>query len=60
MVARVLGGLLGPLLGYPGWLLGYLGWLLGRLLGYPGWLLRCCYAVARVLGVVARVLLCGC
>ncbi len=25
------------------------------LLGYPGWLLRCCYAVARVLGVVARV-----
>ncbi len=49
----------------------YLGWLLGRLLGYPGWLVRCCYAVARVLGVVARavarvprvvatVLLCGC
>ncbi len=31
-----------------------------RLLGYPGWLLRCCYAVARVLGVVARVLLSGC
>ncbi len=29
------------------WLLGYLGWLLG----YPGWLLRCCYVVARVLGV---------
>ncbi len=27
-----------------------------RLLWYPGWLLRCCYAVARVLGVVARVL----
>ncbi len=33
----------------------------------PGWLLRCCYAVARVLGVVgrvpgvvAKVLLCGC
>ncbi len=26
-----------------------------RLLWYPGWLLRCCYAVARVLGVVARV-----
>ncbi len=26
-----------------------------RLLGYPGWLLRCCYGVARVLGVVARV-----
>ncbi len=31
------------------WLLGYLGWLLG-----------CWYAVARVLGVVAGVLLCGC
>ncbi len=31
-----------------------------RLLGYPGWLLRCCYAVARVPGVVAKVLLCGC
>ncbi len=30
------------------------------LLGYPGWLLRCCYAVAKVPGVVARVLLCGC
>ncbi len=30
-----------------------------QLLRYPGWLLRCCYAVARVLGVVARVLLCG-
>ncbi len=29
--------------------------LLWRLLWYPGWLLRCCYAVARVLGVVARV-----
>ncbi len=43
--------------------------------GTPGWLLRCCYAVARVPklvakmllwavamvpGVVARVLLCGC
>ncbi len=27
---------------------------------YPGWLLRCCYVVARVLGVVARVLLSGC
>ncbi len=26
-----------------------------RLLWYPGWLLRCCYAVARVLGVVGRV-----
>ncbi len=38
-------------------LLGYSGWLLGvamRLQGYPGWLLRCCYVVARVLGVVAR------
>ncbi len=44
--------LLGPLLGYA-------GWLLGRLLGYPGWLLTCCYVVARVLGVVARVLLSG-
>ncbi len=38
-----------------------------RLLGYPRWLLRCCYAVAMVPGVVARVpevvakvLLCGC
>ncbi len=31
-----------------------------QLLGYPGWLLRCCYAVARVPGVVAKVLLCGC
>ncbi len=30
------------------------------LLGYPGWLLRCCYAVARVPEVVAKVLLCGC
>ncbi len=29
------------------------------LLGYPGWLLRCCYAVAKVPGVVARGLLCG-
>ncbi len=25
-----------------------------------GWLLRCCYAVAKVPGVVARVLQCGC
>ncbi len=25
--------------------------------GYLGWLLRCCYAVAKVPGVVARVLL---
>ncbi len=31
-----------------------------QLLSYPGWLLRCCYAVARVLGVVARVLLFCC
>ncbi len=31
-----------------------------RLLRYPGWLLGYCYAVARVLGAVARVLLCGC
>ncbi len=31
-----------------------------RLLGYSEWLLGCCYAVARVPGVVARVLLCGC
>ncbi len=37
------------------WLLGYPEWLLG----YPGWLLRCCYAVARVPRVVAKVLLCG-
>ncbi len=28
-----------------------------RLLGYPRWLPRCCYAVAMVPGVVARVLL---
>ncbi len=26
-----------------------------RLLGYPGWLLACCYAVARVLRVVATL-----
>ncbi len=37
-------------------LLGYSGWLLG----YPRWLPRCCYAVARVPEVVAKVLLCGC
>ncbi len=37
-------------------LLGYSGWLLA----YPGWLLRCCYGVARVLGVVARVPEGGC
>ncbi len=30
------------------------------LLRYPGWLLGCCYAVAMVPGVVAKVLLCGC
>ncbi len=34
-------------------LLGYSRWLLG-------WLLGCCYAVARVLSVVARVVLFGC
>ncbi len=28
-----------------------------QLLGYLGWLLRCCYAVAKVPGVVARWLL---
>ncbi len=28
-----------------------------QLLGYSGWLPRCCYAVAMVPGVVARVLL---
>ncbi len=37
-------------------LLGYSGWLLR----YPGWLLGCCYAVAMVPGVVAKVLLCSC
>ncbi len=31
-----------------------------RLLRYSERLLGCCYAVARVLGVVAKVLLCGC
>ncbi len=31
-----------------------------RLLGYSGWLLKCCYAVARLPGMVARELLCGC
>ncbi len=30
-----------------------------QLLRYPGWLLGCCYAVARVPKVVAKVLLCG-
>ncbi len=55
-------------------LLGNLGWLLGCCYAVArdlGWLLGCCYAVARVTGVVARgvarvpgvvakVLLCGC
>ncbi len=27
-----------------------------QLLGYLGWLLGCCYAVARVLGVVAKAI----
>ncbi len=40
--------------------LGYLGWLLRWLLGYLGWLLGCSYAVAKVPGSVAKVLLCGC
>ncbi len=31
-----------------------------QLLGYSGVVARCCYAVAKVPGVVARVLLCGC
>ncbi len=31
-----------------------------RLLGHSWWLLGCCYAVAKVHWVVARVLLCGC
>ncbi len=31
-----------------------------RLLGYLGQLLGCCYAVARVPRMVAKVLLCGC
>ncbi len=26
-----------------------------QLLGYPGWSLRCCYVVARVVRVVARL-----
>jgi len=30
-----------------------------QLLGFYGWLPGCCYAVARVLWVVARVLLCS-
>ncbi len=43
------------LLRYPGWLLGVLlcGFYVVAMV--PGWLLRCCYAVARVLGVVGRV-----
>ncbi len=53
------------LLGYPGWLLGFAKWFLSypgrllgvdmQLLGYPGWSLRCCYVVARVVRVVARL-----
>ncbi len=31
-----------------------------QLLGSLGWLLGCCYAVAKVPGVFAKVLLCGC
>ncbi len=31
-----------------------------QLLGYSGWLLGCCYVVAKVPGVVDRVLLCSC
>ncbi len=31
-----------------------------RLLWYPGWLLGCCYAVAKVPGVVAKAFLVGC
>ncbi len=31
-----------------------------QLLRYLGWLIGCCYVVAKVLGVVAKVLLCGC
>ncbi len=31
-----------------------------RLLGYPGWLLGCCYVVAKVFWLVARMLICGC
>ncbi len=31
-----------------------------RLIWYLGGLLSCCYVVARVLGVVAKVLLYGC
>ncbi len=34
--------------------------VLGGLVGYLGGLLRCCYAVARVPKVVAKMLLCGC
>ncbi len=30
------------------------------LLGYPGWFLRCCYAVARIPRVFAKVFLCSC
>ncbi len=31
-----------------------------QLLGSLGWLLGCCCAVAKVHGVFAKVLLCGC
>ncbi len=44
-------------------LLGYSEWLLGccyAVVRYSGWLLRCCSVVARVLWVVARLLLCSC
>ncbi len=27
---------------------------------YPGWFLRCCYTIAKVPGVVAKLLLCSC
>ncbi len=49
------------LLGYPGWFAIRLAMVLGvGLLWYPGWLLRCCYAVAKVPRLVARVLLRSC
>ncbi len=44
------------LLGYPGGCKGVAMWLIV----YSGRLLRCCYAVAKVPGVVAMVLLCSC
>ncbi len=52
-VAMVPGVVARLLLGYPGKLLGVASWLLR----YPGWLLGCCYAVAMVFRVVAKVLL---